>query len=145
MAYLTLEVDALDTNCIFLNNPTLNTVIPYSQFYKVSYSNEDLTLSGLYLTMECTLKAHDRYNHKYVLTLSNQKDYLELLRTLEIKLLSGINAKMRPKLYDSIKSGTIRFTERVPRRIIRRLIIKISGVWQSKTECGLTYKFIPAS
>jgi hypothetical protein len=145
MAYLTLEVDALDNNCIYLGNPALNTVLPYSQFYKVSYSNNDFTLSGLYLTMECTLESQDRYNHKYRLTLSNKKDYLGLLRTLEIKLLSGINCKTRPKLHDSIKSGTIRFTDRVPQKIIKRLIIKISGVWQSKTECGLTYKFIPAS
>ena len=46
-------------------------------------------------------------------------------------------------IYDHLSSGCIKIASEIPMQdkpIV--IILKMSGVWETETECGITYKFI---
>ena len=139
-------------NNIFFLEPIKNTVIEDSNFIRILYSNKLFTLNGLYLY----ILFHDIYtivnNNKikyYIITQKNS-EIIKFLNQLENNLLeyANINKKKIMKLEDQLESGLIKVinhnfsNNNNNNNITNKYILKISGIWESASEYGLTYKFI---
>ena len=125
---IVLNYDEIAYNNIFFNEPVKNTVINDSNFIKIIYSNKDLILNGIYIKINVNKNNNNNIIHdidsleKYILTLYNN-----------IKIC---NYKIKDQLvYLITKLNTSNKT-------IFSYILKISGIWETQTTIGLTYKFI---
>ena len=77
-------------------------------------------------------------------------EYIDLLVNIEKTILKNINIPhIRPvyKLHDQFLHNSIRVFENIdspPRSLspgIYNFTLKISGIWVTDSECGLTFKF----
>lgn len=145
MAYLTLALDEIDMNSAYLARPTPNTVLQSGEFRRVYYSNSVLTLSGIYLLMNCKLTRDAKERSSMCYAVNCDKVWLPTIKRLETNLLNQIaHCKAKPRLHENLSGGLLKFSERPPFKDVGKIIVKISGVWTKEGECGLTYKLMPA-
>ena len=147
-------ITSLDNNykCnIFYNEKVNNTVIDNSHFIRINYSNELFTLTGLFLKIDMNINDIEKYfnKFKYSYNLSPNKDIIDKLIKFEEDLLNIKelnNFKKNFKLKDQLLSMNIRTFDNInpiENTNIYSFLLKISGIWLTDTQCGLTFKFLP--
>ena len=136
---LVLDTNNFNFANIFLNESIKNTVMNDSSFIRILYSNEHIILNGIYIkilfeneiNMEKFLEnqsnkiaiAFIEKVEKHIFTICNIHK-VSVYKTVEqLKFLVS-------KFYIDKKQGTF------------NLIFKISGIWETHTNKGLTFKFI---
>ena len=77
--------------------------------------------------------------------MNNHKDVIEGVKTIEDNLLKKINVKNKfaqNKIYDQLKNGNIKiFSDVNQKTYVNTFLLKISGIWETETQYGVTYKF----
>ena len=137
---------------IHFHEPVTNTVMDDSSFIRVGYSNADVTLNGIYLDISLNVNRIDKYFHKYkyVFDYSNNMDCIDLLINIETMILNNVmipNIRCIHKLKEQFMHNSIRVFENIdspPRSLtpgVYNFTLKISGIWATDTDCGLTFKF----
>ena len=126
---IVLNLNSLSYNNIFLNDSIKNTVINDSNFIKITYSNVDFILNGIYIN----INIYKNYNNKNIIESVNnlEKYILNIYNNHKIhsyKLKDQLNYLIN-KLNNSNKNQF-------------NYILKISGIWETISVIGLTYKFI---
>lgn len=150
MNIITLLEDNYKFN-IFYNEKVNNTVIENSHFIRINYSNELFTLTGLFLKIDLNINNIEKYfnKFKYSYNLSLNKDIIDKLikfeeDLLDIKELN--NLKKTFNLKNQMLSMNIKtFDNITPHQNtdMYSFLLKISGIWLTETQCGLTFKFLP--
>lgn len=118
-----------------------NYVLKHSLYRKILYSNNYITLNGLYINIKLNKLQYFKKYNKYFIRFTNE---LENIITLEKEILSKMNSN---KKYNTILKTIIE----TKRFIIdskytissNHFILYISGLWENNYEIGLIYKFIP--
>jgi hypothetical protein len=122
---LVLDIEQFDLKNINFYEPVKNTVMNDSSFIRIIYSNKDFLLNGIYLKINILNE------------LSAKHEILEVMETLEKNIL---------KKYNSNKIQTIKLKDQlnylVNKNNLITYILKISGIWETNSIIGLTYKFI---
>ena len=128
-----------------------NTVIE-GTFTKFTYSNENLTMNGIYLQMvlynmvlsrddkftALTFQPYDKQNIEYIQYITNlERDILKYYNNI-----NGSTKKMVVILTNKLYSGNIRSKLSKSSEINNILTIKISGIWETMNEIGLAVKII---
>lgn len=128
-----------------------NTVIE-GTFTKFTYSNENLTMNGIYLQfvlynmvqnlddriVSLTYQPYDKPNLEYIQYITNVE--MDILRYYNN--LNASNKKMVGILTNKLYSGNIRSKLSKSSKINNILTIKISGIWETANEIGLAVKII---
>lgn len=128
-----------------------NTVIE-GTFTKFTYSNENLTMNGIYLQLilynmvlnlddrivSLTYQPYDKQNLEYIQYITNVE--MDILRYYNN--LNASNKKMVGILTNKLYSGNIRSKLSKSSKINNILTIKISGIWETANEIGLAVKII---
>ncbi len=135
---------------IYYTEPIQNIIMDNSQFIKIVYSNEDITLNGIYLLVELKHITKENYFKKIKITYDTilNKNILSRVYEIENQLLQkyNINNKTRRKIiYDTLNNGVIKLFPNNENDLINNnnsFILKISGIWENDTEYGLTYKLL---
>lgn len=144
------EIKNYSINNIYFLDQIKNTVLDNSYFIRILYSNSDLILNGLYLNIkfnDVTL-INNNNKVKYTIKVSNNIEVLNFIRNLEQDILDKycISKKKNYKIIDQLNSGVIKIINNnytsVSSLDDNNYILKISGLWETPTEYGLTYKFI---
>ena len=131
-------------NCIFFCDPIKNNIMLDGDFIRIVYSTQILSLNGICLKLPFKIIGISKYYNKckYEINLTNHE--LEQIKIIEMDILQKINTRgKRPQcnIYDHLLCGyvkTICDCKNEP----DSLVLKISGVWETEMECGITYKFI---
>ena len=136
-----------DLNKVFFLNPIKNTVIDNSNFIRILYSNELFILNGVYLIIDINDISIDKHNNKIKYSFNPEKnlEILNSIKNIEINLLKKINIKnknMSTKILDQLDTGFLKISNEYNENFTNKFILKISGIWESIYEYGLTYKFI---
>jgi serine/threonine-protein kinase RIO1 len=150
MNIITSSSDLSEFN-IFYNEKVNNTVIDNSHFIRINYSNELFTLTGLFLKINMNINDIEKYfnKFKYSYNLSPNKVIIDKLIKLEEDLLDIKelnNLKKTFKLKEQLLSMNIRTFDNInpiQKTNIYSFLLKISGIWLTDTQCGLTFKFLP--
>ena len=134
-------------NMVYYLNPIKNTVIDNSSFIRILYSNNLFVLNGIYLIININDIYIDGHNHKikYCFNPENNIDFINSIKIIEEKLLKKANIKNKnisTKILDQLNSGFIKISNEFRDNTTNKFILKISGIWESHYEYGLTYKFI---
>lgn len=147
-------INNFDINNIYYLDPIKNTVIENSNFIRILYSNNLFTLNGLYLYTPLN-KVNLIINNnktKYNINIDDNFDIINFLKNLESNILNNSiikNKKPYYKLNEQLSNGYLKIvnnsndnsnTSKLYEEF--RFILKISGIWESNIEYGLTYKIL---
>ena len=117
--YKTFNIDN-----IFLYDPIKNNIIDNSNFVRIIYSDYNLILNGIYLQINLDKQCES----------TNIYDELE---TIENSILIKYNVTIEKM--NRIKVQYLYILKYIKHK---KIILKISGIWENNNKIGLTYKFI---
>jgi hypothetical protein len=141
------RIDQYDENNVFFCEPIKNNIMNDGNFIRIIYSTHNLVLNGIYLLVIFNDIICEKYYTKFrcIFTASLHKDIIDNLKIIEEDLLkkSEITNKIPQfKIYEQIKNGNIKIFNDVGNKSVCPFILKISGIWETQYNYGLTYKFI---
>ena len=139
-----------DHNCIFFCDPIKNNIMNEGNFIRILYSTNSMILNGIYLKLNLYDVTCEKYYNKYKCNFNVQRDTIECIKVIEEQILSKYNTNKKPlyKIYEQINSGHIKLLSDPPSLIPSTeecsFVLKISGIWETQLNYGLTYKFLKA-
>jgi hypothetical protein len=139
--------DQYDENNIFFCEPIKNNIMNEGNFIRILYSNKNMVLNGVYILITLYDITCEKYYNKFKCSFNcfTHKDTINNLKVIEDELLKKVNIKGKTpqyKIFEQIKNGNIKLFNDVGNKQCCSFILKISGVWETFLNYGLTYKFI---
>ena len=130
---------------IYFCDPIKNNIMNEGKFIRILYSTHNILLNGIYLLISLNDITCDKYYNKYKcnFNVQNNKETIDSLKNIEEYILKKIEINNLPqlKIYEQLKNGNIKLFNEVNKNVCS-FILKISGVWETQFNYGLTYKFI---
>jgi hypothetical protein len=141
------RIDQYDDNNLFFCEPIKNNVMNDGNFIRILYSTNKFTLNGIYLLVTINDIICEKYYLKYRCTfnVSMHKDMIDNIKVIEEDILKKyeiVNKDAQFKIYEQLKNGNIKIFSDVTNKSSSSFILKISGIWETQLNYGLTYKFI---
>ena len=141
------RIDQYDNNNIFFCEPIKNNVMNEGNFIRIIYSTNKIVLNGIYLLITFNEITCDKYYTKYRcnFNVTTHKEIIDNLKIIEEDLLKKCeisNKIPQLKIYEQIKNGNLKIFSDIVNKSSCSLILKISGIWETQNNYGLTYKFI---
>lgn len=142
---LAQPISSFDARGIFLSDPIKNTVMPNSNFTRVLYSDPSATFAGIHLQLSFPMLVEERYFQKSKLVFDTQKyaSLVQIVQKIETIILDSFGSTKRrvSKMSDQFAQGTLRMGHSPSvEDIAKDYVLKISGVWETEYDYGLTYK-----
>jgi len=143
---LVKTINQYDNKSLFFCEPIKNNIMNDGNFIRILYSTHNIVLNGVYLLVELHDVLCEKYYNKYKcgFNISNHKDIIDNLKLIEEEILKKYKSNKIPsyKIYEQIKCGYIKIFSDVENKMFCSFILKISGIWETQQNYGLTYKFI---
>jgi len=141
------DLDQYSDNNAFFCEPIKNNVMPDGNFIRIIYSTGSLVLNGIYLLVPLNDIICEKYYTKYkcCFNVIRHKDIIEQVKIIEEDLLKKINITSKTaqyKIFEQLKNGCLKIFTDVGNKQSCAFILKISGIWETQYDYGLTYKFI---
>jgi hypothetical protein len=160
-----LDYNQIEYKNIYFNEPIENTIINNGYFIKLIYSNNDIILNGIYLDLKLKIKSKDFF-YKKIRFNFNYDDNANLINNLikiEKNILSTYNSTKKHKLvvekifrenfikvYPLFNNNSNNIIGELTQEKLRELdhsrfnnlVFKISGLWETSSEVGLTFKIL---
>ncbi len=142
---LVKNINQYDENNIFFCEPIKNNIMNDGTFIRILYSTHNILLNGIYLLIALNDITCEKYYNKYRCNFnpSNHKDIIDNIKIIEENILKKIDIKKTPqlKISEQLRNGNIKLFNMIEQQD-SSFIVKISGVWETQYNYGLTYKFI---
>jgi hypothetical protein len=140
------RIDQYNDNFIYFCEPIKNNIMNDGQFIRILYSTHYFTLNGVYLLVTLNEAICEKYYNKYkcIFNVDLNKDLINDLKVIEETILKKCDIYDKTpqyKIYEQVKNGHLKLFNEVNKNNCT-LILKISGVWETINNYGLTYKFI---
>jgi Zn-dependent M16 (insulinase) family peptidase len=146
---LVKTIDQFDNKHLFFCEPIKNNIMNDGNFIRILYSTPTIALNGIYLLIELNDITCEKYYNKYkcMFNISTHKDIINQLKTIEEDILNKYktNKIATYKIHEQIKCGYIKIFSDIGHKPHNYFILKISGIWETNLNFGLTYKFITPS
>jgi hypothetical protein len=143
---LVKSIEQYNDKNIFFCEPIKNNIMSDSNFIRILYSTPHFILNGIYLLVNFHDITCEKFYSKYKcnFNISNNKDTIDNLKLIEEELLKKYksNKTASYKIYEQIKAGYIKLFTEVGNKSYCSFILKISGIWETQYNYGLTYKFL---
>lgn len=144
------QLDHICRNGVYFSDKKKNILMEGS-FTKLLYSDEYITTIGLYV--QCPFKFFSKsiLPNKCFLTIKPDENssVIQKIKHIETMMMSYyVQYTQTTKtptylLSDKLDTGNIKYYSKI-NNINRNnhIVLKISGIWESDEECGITFKFI---
>ena len=144
---IVIRIDQYDDKCIYFCEPIKNNIMNDGNFIRILYTNPQVTLNGVYLFIKLNDIVCEKYYNKYKCNFDvvNHSDIIDNLKVIEENILKKIDIKEKTpqfKIYEQIKNGNIKIFNDIGNKSSCSFILKISGIWETFSNFGLTYKFV---
>jgi hypothetical protein len=141
------RIDQYDDNNVIFCEPIKNNIMAEGNFIRLLYSMNFFTLNGIYLLININNVTCEKYYNKYkcVFNTNTHKDIIENLKIIEENLLKKLNLKNKipnNKINEQLKNGNIKIFSDIANKNNTTFILKISGIWETQNNYGLTFKFL---
>ena len=143
-----LDIDDFALENVYFQDPVKNTVMDNSDFIRTLYSTKLFTLNGIFLRTNISTSYIEKYFNKYKCVFDKELNKAEIDKMLSIekKILQKVRIKDKRASYrieDQLSSGNIKlFTDNLEQALGNQYVFKISGIWETETDYGVTYKFM---
>jgi hypothetical protein len=150
------NIEQYNDQYIYFCDPIKNNIMNEGNFIRILYSTKNVTLNGIYLLNSFNDVVYEKYYNKYkcIFNINNNKELIEKIKMIEDDILKKIyitNKIPQYKIYDQLKNGYIKIFQNIQNfhnNIQNNMnisnhnfILKISGIWETNINYGLTYKF----
>jgi len=144
---IVIRTDQYDDNCIYFCEPIKNNIMNEGNFIRILYTNSLVTLNGIYILIKLNDIVCDKYYNKYkcAFDVYNHIDIINNLKNIEENILKKVDIKNKLpqyKIYEQLKNGNIKIFNDIGIKSTCSFILKISGIWETFSNYGLTYKFM---
>jgi len=141
------NIDQYHENHVIFCDPIKNNVMTDGNFIRIIYSTEYVSIYGIYLMLPFCDVTCDKYYLKYRcnFNVAKNKKIIDSIKTIEESLLKKYEiAEKTPqlKIYEQLQNGNIKLFCDIGNRQAVTFILKISGIWETQFNYGLTYKFL---
>lgn len=152
--YLTIPSNNFEINNVIISDKSKNNIIENSFFYRMYYSNHLVSMNGIYIKfnlydldveeyynkIKCNFSRYDERNKQIIKQLTNIEH--DILKNY-IQLTQHPVYTIREQLMNYYIKLFHKDTNRLMGRISRlNVILKVSGLWLTNKEHGLTFRFI---
>ena len=142
---ISLNKEDFSIDNVYFNEPIRNSIIENSSFIRVIYSNELMAINGIYIKIDFdnVTKTNDFSKQKITININDNLKIINYIKSIEIEILEKINIERKKKIYkinEQLMTGYIKHL--IDNKYANCFILKISGIWESENEYGLTFKFI---
>ena len=143
---LVKSINQYNEDNIYFCEPIKNNIMNEGNFIRILYSTNNVVLNGIYLLVSFNDIVCDKYYNKYkcVFNTNTHKNIIDSLKIIEENILKKIEIKNKLpqlKIYEQLKNGNIKLFNEVNKTSCS-FVLKISGIWETHNNYGLTYKFI---
>lgn len=154
---IALSINQINSQNIGLLDSKTNIVMEHGKFTKINFLEESFTMNGLYIIFPIpnysVESLHNRKNMKFHYNVSQNIGYAKELMLLECRLLdfyiSNKQKDFRKNLLlkKQIESGFMKIYKEHNNSVDSPTIhiLKISGIWESSGEIGITYKLFESN
>lgn len=143
---LVKSIEQYNDKNTFFCEPIKNNIMSDGNFIRILYSTQYFILNGIYLLINLHDITCEKFYNKYKCNFNilNHKEIIDNLKLIEEGLLKKYNTNKIAsyKIYEQIKTGYIKIFTDVGNRSQCSFILKISGIWETQYNYGLTYKFV---
>lgn len=141
------RIDQFDDNNLFFCEPIKNNIITEGSFIRILYSTHNMVLNGIYLLLVFNDIICEKYYNKYKCSfnVNIHADAIDSLKKIEENILKKYtiqNKIPQYKIYEQLSNGNIKIFNDFGNKTNETFILKISGIWETAKNYGLTYKFI---
>ncbi len=150
------NISNVNNNQIIYCNIMRNNIIN-GFFTKINYTTEFIVLNGLYITLPICTTVYNNNKIKFDPASHPNFKLISALSTLENDILNKyikykkLKINKKQILLLQLQTGFMKVYEDIADyadynntftgfNSHKRLVIKISGIWETSTECGITYK-----
>ncbi len=137
-----MNLNQYSNDNVILNEPVKNQIFNDSTFSRIVYSNHIITTNGIHLKLDIKGVSVDKklYKNNVLFNIYNNRDLITCVQSIETLILSSYDKKDPIyTLRNELNSGRITVHD-----CKEHIVLKISGVWETELNCGITYKFIGA-
>ena len=137
------KLDDIKLNDIMFYKPTINKIAHYMYFYKVAYNIESFVLNTLLIEVDIKDIIVTKDNTNYKVSIIIDDAFLNKIKDVENILLNKMNQLINKQIVLScykfllIHKNVYTYND-YPTNI--KLFLRISGIWESDTQIGLTTK-----
>jgi len=143
---LVKSIEQYNDKNTFFCEPIKNNIMTDGNFIRILYSTQHFILNGIYLLVNLQDITCEKFYNKYKCNFNilNHKDIIDNLKKIEEELLKKYKTSKIAsyKIYEQMKTGYIKIFTDVGNRSQCSFILKISGIWETQYNYGLTYKFL---
>jgi len=131
---------------IYLFEQIKNNIIKDGYFVKILYSTSFFTMNSLFLSIPFNgIIMENTYNCKIFFDINKNRQIINKIKELEFNIIHKLNINKKPffKIYEQLKNGSIFFFKNynINKDTKINILLKISGIWISESNYGLSYKF----
>ncbi len=144
-----LTIDQFNKSHVYYGEPIQNIVMDNSKFIKITYSTENVMCSGIYLSLPIKYSKHEQYYKKVRFTydIAINNNWLAKIYDIETDILNKYTSVKKPRkiLYETLSNGSIKIFSNDEKPLVNNsntFILKLSGIWETDIEYGVTYKLI---
>ena len=126
---------------IIFQKPVENKIKYYNYFYRIIYNEKYFTIQNIIISIPLTHIVTNYNNKIYKITFNNSLLYS--LFYIEYEILKKINLITNKKIERLLYNDCIykRYILHL-NKPVHKILLRISGIWESKDKIGITYKFI---
>lgn len=139
-------IEQYDDNYLFFCEPIKNNIMNEGIFVRILYSSDLIVFNGIYLSISLNEITCDKYYNKYkcYFNINSNKDIITKIQFIEENILKKYNSNKKPlfRIYEQLSSGHIKLFNYIENKNNNLFILKISGIWETNDNYGITYKFI---
>lgn len=150
-------LEQYNTNYVYFLDPIKNNIMNDGNFIRIMYSNNIFMLNGIFLLVNIGNIITEKYYNKIkcIFDVSEYALLIQKIKCVEEDILNKLivtNKVKKYKIVEQLTSGSIRIfsDEEYGKSSIcspvksnnNKFMLKISGIWETDYEVGLTYKFI---
>jgi len=139
------KLEAVSDQSIYLLNPVKNRILKNGYFIKLLHSTENLNMNGIYMEININdPRIENSYNkHKCLFSVDKNTILIEKCKEIENMILKKYKCSKIKKnnIYNQLSNGVILLSYYYPIHK-NTYLLKISGIWETELEYGLSFKFI---
>lgn len=133
-----------DYRNVYFHKAVHNMILSNSKFIRIMYSNGLVTLNNISLEAPITVYAVNK--NRIFFDVEENRELILFFKNIEDSILERSDIKNRTackKLTERLESGSFKFFSLKDEYCCQhQIILKISGLWETASDFGLTFKFV---